>query len=61
MWSVMENGNFIHMTTSTETTYSVPKSQDEWNKDESDRVLLKSKVKFILSCALRKEEHDIIE
>lgn len=55
MWSVVENGKFVHMTTQTETETSISKPQEELTKDKNDKVFLNSKDKFILSCALSRE------
>lgn len=49
------------MTNLIETTPLVSKAQTELTKNKNDKVMLNSKAPFILSCALRKEEYDIIE
>lgn len=61
MWPVVESGNFVPMTTATETAPSVAKPQAEWSKDENDKVLLNSKAQLFLTCALSREEYDRIE
>jgi hypothetical protein len=61
MWPVVENGNFVPMTTATATTTSVVKPQAEWSKEENEKVLLNSKAQLFLTCALSREEYDRVE
>jgi len=61
MWPVIENGNFIPMTTGTATAPSVIKPQAQWSKEENEQVLLNSKAQLFLTCALSREEYDRVE
>jgi len=61
MWSFIESGNFVPMTTTTTTTPSVVKPQAKWSKEEYEKVLLNSKAQLFLTCALSREEYDRVE
>jgi len=61
MWSVVESGNFVPMTTTTATTPSVVEPQAEWLKEENEKVVLNFKAQLFLTCALSREEYDRVE
>jgi hypothetical protein len=57
MWSVIETGEYTPQTTKDRIG---PKPQVEWTTQESDRVLLNTRAKLFIKCALSREEHDRI-
>jgi hypothetical protein len=56
MWSVIEIGEYTPLTKDTNTA----KPQAEWTTTEADRVLLNTKAKLFIKCALCREEYDRI-
>ncbi|XP_058768839.1 uncharacterized protein LOC131642630 [Vicia villosa] len=56
MWSLIEHGEYVPYVRDTTT----PKPQAEWLTAEADRVLLNSKAKLFIKCALCREEYDSI-
>ncbi|KAK2457040.1 hypothetical protein QL285_004353 [Trifolium repens] len=56
MWSVIETGEY----TPTADKSTDAKPQADWTTAESDRVLLNTKAKLFIKCALCREEYDRI-
>jgi hypothetical protein len=56
MWSVIEHGEYVPFVKDTTS----PKPQAEWLTAEVDRVLLNTKAKLFIKCALCREEYDRI-
>ncbi|KAK2362327.1 hypothetical protein QL285_087400 [Trifolium repens] len=55
-WSVIEDGEYTPLVEDTTT----PKPQSEWLTAEADWVLLNTKAKLFIKCALCREEYDRI-
>ncbi|MCI20136.1 zinc knuckle family protein, partial [Trifolium medium] len=57
MWSVVEVGEYVPPPAKDSTK---PKTPKEWTTQEYDRVLLNTRAKLFIKCALNREEHDRI-
>ena len=57
IWEIIEDGPFTPMSTNADGT-EVVKPKSAWTIDEKHKVLLNSKSKFFLTCALGRSEYD---
>jgi len=60
LWDMIETGPY-KPTKRNQAGVEIDKPKAKWTQEEKATVLLNSKIKFFLTCALRKYEYDKIE
>jgi len=61
MWKIITDGNHIPMTTDDITKTKVITPEASWTKEDKEKILLNSKARLFLSCALSMEESERVD
>ncbi|RHN67957.1 hypothetical protein MtrunA17_Chr3g0108461 [Medicago truncatula] len=61
MWKIITNGEHIPMTTDATTKVDTLTPEASWSKEDKEKVLLNSKARLFLSCALSMEESERLD
>jgi len=61
MWKIITDGNHIPMTTDATTKVETITPELSWSKEDREKILLNSKARLFLSCALSMEESERVD
>jgi hypothetical protein len=61
MWKIITNGNHVPMTTDATTKVETITPEASWSKEDKEKILLNSKARLFLSCALSMEESERVD